>query len=89
MGVANCDHRDTEVKQRPGELKEVGNNLGGHRGVRVDYRVVGSWLAQSFNIAKRTVIIIGDCLHKMQSHSSFLSRSLIRLPRFIEGSADS
>ena len=87
--MANCDHRDTEVKQRPGELKEVGDNLGGHGGVRVDHRVVGGWLAQSFNIAKRTVIIIRGFLHNMQSHSSFLSRSLIRLPRFIDGSADS
>ena len=61
MGVTHRDHRDAEVKQRPGELKEVGDNLGGHGGVTVDHGVVGGRLAQSFNIAKST-IIIGDSL---------------------------
>ena len=53
MRVTQRDHWDAEVQQRPGELEEVGDNLGGHGGVTVDHGVIRGRLAQSFNIAIR------------------------------------
>ena len=58
MRVTNCDHRDTEVKQRPGELKEVGDDLGGRVGGDHTLVIVRGRLAQRLNITRRGTTII-------------------------------
>ena len=51
--VTHRDHRDGEVEQRPGELQEVGDNLGGRVGGDHTLMIVGGRLAQSLNITRR------------------------------------
>ena len=58
MRVTYSDHWDTEVKQRSGELKEVGDNLGGRVGSDHTLVIVRCGLAQRLNITKRGTIKI-------------------------------
>ena len=58
MRVTNRDHRNAEVKQRPGELKEVGDDLGGRVGGDHTLVIIGGRLAQGLNITRRGTTII-------------------------------
>ena len=63
MRVTYSDHWDAEVKQRPGELKEVGDNLGGRVGSDDTLVIVRGRLAQRLNITRRGTIKIIYLIH--------------------------
>ena len=58
MRVTHRDHRNAEVKQRPGELKEVGDDLGGRVGCDHTLVIIGGRLAQRLHITRREHCIL-------------------------------